>query len=560
MTQYTTASPPATNATTCADVRLQPSRLIIGWMGASIITIFIAVFGLQRSFEIGRLSAPPWYDDVYYLYTTQALLHAAGHQSWLETLRQFIEQHAPLSTLLGVIGFLAVPNGLVGPYVANCLVLGGFLIGCVILLRPLPTLATIGIIAAIGAIPVASLSITEFRPDFAWGFLNGLAATALLRPQLFAFNSKRLLLIGWLCGLALVSKPSASPATVAILAVAFGGAVLLHLGAQEHGVLPTRAREVARAIALIGLGAVIVAGPVYALTWRQVYDYIKLALFDLNDQNTIAGDLLFHVLYYSTGDGGRIVLGNAFWVLLAFWITVLAYAAIYARRSLPRLMCYLAVIVVAYALPSQTVVKSLFFGGAFYGVLIVSSVAVTADLWRQLAQSRTRPVLLNGAAGLIGAVGVALLVATNAIYHPVVLMAYAPDAHKDVVDATAQIWPLLRDHVLSHERNEPNGRIYNVMVLSPEPVTAGALSLYAATEDIPLRAYGFYYARTLDELVQQLKTMDFVVVTNSIPYQLYGPRLGDALMETMDLRADFMLILSYPRAVGGIVKVYEHKA
>jgi hypothetical protein len=123
------------------------------------------------------------------------------------------------------------------------------------------------------------------------------------------------------------------------------------------------------------------------------------------------------------------------------------------------------------------------------------------------------------------------------------------------VDATAQIWPLLKDHVVGREGEEPNYRLRNVMVLWPEPVTADALSLYVATEDIPLRAHEFYHARTLDELIQQLKDTDFAVVTNSIPHQLYGPRLGDALMAAMDQRADFKLILSYPRVVGGIVKV-----
>src|SRR5262245_55348528 len=130
------------------------SRSIAVGTAVVVVTIFVAFFGLQRSSEIGRLAAPPGYDDVAYLFTAQVLLHAAQHQSWLETLRQLIDQHAPLSTFLAVLGFLAVPQGWAGPYIANCLVLGGFLVGCAVLLRPLPTAAIIGAIAAIGAIPV----------------------------------------------------------------------------------------------------------------------------------------------------------------------------------------------------------------------------------------------------------------------------------------------------------------------------------------------------------------------------------------------------------------------
>jgi hypothetical protein len=97
------------------------------------------------------------------------------------------------------------------------------------------------------------------------------------------------------------------------------------------------------------------------------------------------------------------------------------------------------------------------------------------------------------------------------------------------------------------------------MVLSPEPVTAGALSLLAVTQDVPLRAYGTYYARTIDELVLQIKNFDYAVVTNSVQSQLYGPRLGDAFMKVMDDRQDFKPIASYSRLVGGTVRVYERR-
>jgi hypothetical protein len=163
------------------------SRSIAVGMAVLVVTVFVAFFGLQRSFEVGRLAVPPKYaDDVSYLLAAQVLLHGAQHQSWWETLRQLIDQHAPLSTFLGVLGFLAVPQGWAGPYMANCVVFGGFLAGCAVLLRSLPTVAIIGAIAAIGAIPVASVSITEFRPDFAWGFLSGLAAAALLGGGYFS--------------------------------------------------------------------------------------------------------------------------------------------------------------------------------------------------------------------------------------------------------------------------------------------------------------------------------------------------------------------------------------
>jgi hypothetical protein len=154
---------------------------------------------------------------------------------------------------------------------------------------------------------------------------------------------------------------------------------------------------------------------------------------------------------------------------------------------------------------------------------------------------------------------VALLVIENMLRPPTVLMAQSPEARRDSLDASAYIWSVLKEHTLAREQGQPSPRrIEQVMVLTPEPVTAGALSLYAATEDVPLRAAGFYYVKSVDDLVARLGEFDFAIATNSISYQLYGPRLGDSFLAVMDSRTDFKPIATYSRIVGGIVKVYEH--
>jgi hypothetical protein len=506
---------------------------------------------------MGRLSEAPLYDDVVYLYTAQALLHAAHHQPWLETLRQLVDQHAPLSTFLGALGFLIIPEGLSGPYVANGLVLDGFLTGCVLLLRPMPVAAAAGIIAAVGAIPIASLSITEFRPDFAWGMLNGLAVVALLRRHLLTFGWTVLVAIGVLCGLALVSKPSASPATAVILTAAFGGSMLLQLATPSADGIRMRLPAITRVTILISLGAALAAGPVFGVIWHDVYTYIHWVLVELHDQHSVPGDNLVQLLYYSTGDGGGVTLGWALWMLLAFWAAALGYGLLAARDLVPRLLCYLSVILISYAIPSCTAVKSLFLGSAFYGVLIASSVAVAGDLWCRVQLWR-RPGIHVAIAAIICATGVALLVVQNMIEAPKVLMTYSPEGRRESLEASTYIWSELKKRTLAREEHQPSlGRMAQVMVLTPEPVTAGALSLYAATEDVPLRAFGFYYARSVNDLLSRLAEFDFVVVTNSIPSQLYGPRLGDIFLAEMNSRMDFKNIATYSRILGGTVKVYE---
>jgi hypothetical protein len=383
-----------------------------------------------------------------------------------------------------------------------------------------------------------------------------------LHRRLFQFSWKRSLLIGLLCGVALVSKPSTGPFTAVILATAFVGSVLLYVLdvlARDRAAVRTGFRAIARVTALIGLGAAIVAGPVYAIIWRDVYAYILLALVELHDVNAAPGDFLFQLLFYSTGPAGGTVLGQALWVLLLFWVAAFT-CAIYKGDLLPRLICYLAVILVAYAIPTYTDTKTLWLGGAFYGTLIALTCAIVGELWRIAAKSNRLTGLRIGAAGLIGVAGIALLVRANALHHPVVFVLWAsPEVQTDTTKAAAQVWSVLKDHVVSREKELATPKTYNVMVLSPEPVTDDTLSLLAVTQDVPLRAYGAYYAKTIDELVLQIKNFDYAVVTNSIQQPLPGPRLSDVFVKVMDDRPDFKLITSYSRLVGGTVKVYEHR-
>jgi hypothetical protein len=296
------------------------------------------------------------------------------------------------------------------------------------------------------------------------------------------------------------------------------------------------------------------------MIWRDTYAYILLALVELHDQNKVPGDLPFQLQFYTTGEyGGGIVLGWAFLALSLFWVAAIAYCATVKGGLLPRLIGYLAVILIAYAIPTYSDVKSLFLGGAFYGTLIALSYAVAGELWCVAAKSQLPTGFIAGVAGLICVTGIGLLVRANALDHPVVLMSTSPEMRKDMLEATAQIWSVLKDHVVSREKELAIPKTYNVMVLSPTPVCAGNLSLLAVTQDVPLRAQGAYYAKTIDDLVLQIKNSDYAVVTSSVQSHLYGPRLGDAFMKVMDDSQDFKLITSYSQLVGGTVRVYERR-
>jgi hypothetical protein len=139
------------------------------------------------------------------------------------------------------------------------------------------------------------------------------------------------------------------------------------------------------------------------------------------------------------------MLGQALWVLPLFWVAALAYSAIYKSGLLPKLLCYLAVIFVAYAILTYNDHKSLYVGGVFYGSLIASSGAVVGELWHTAAKSQRLTALRIATAGLICVTGIALLVGANALRHPVLLFTTSPEMRKDLMEATAQTWSVLKD-------------------------------------------------------------------------------------------------------------------
>ena len=501
-----------------------PSRLRSKWIWCALALLatigFVATVALERSVEIGRLSMPIWYDDVVYLFEAQSVLHDALHQSLAKTLHQLLDEHALIPVLLGCIGFLVKPDGLTGPYVADSVLLLVFLIGCIRQLRRMPTALIIGVVFAVGSIPLASLSVTEFRPDFGWGLITALAVIEAVSTNPFVCSRTKLVGLGLLTGLALISKPSAVPVTFAMVALALAGTIWIHW-TEAPGAVPLRTRL--NRLLLLLVPIVVIAGPVYIVVGAEIYHYIILGLVTLKDQNTTSGDMYFHLQYYSFGDGGHTALGSALPVCCAIWLAGLLFAPFYSRAMTTRFLLLLAVLAGSYIAPTQTPVKSVFFGSAFYALLVLSAVYVAARLAETAAGHWPRARFWPGFAATMFLAGGGVLLYANLIDHPTGLMEPTDARRQDLTEGTAKIWAMLKEHVLAARQAQPRDGASIVMVLAPEPITGGWISLYGVIENVPLRGAGAYYAATLDDANVILKSADYVVAGNSLQYQLYGP-------------------------------------
>jgi hypothetical protein len=526
-----------------------------------LVFLLVAVVSLRRSVECGRLSIPPFYDDVVYLFYSQLVIHSVAHQSFLATAYQIVNQHSPLTTFFGVVGYWLVPLGELGPYVVSSGHVLLYLLACALLLRSLPALLVVGVVCAVGAVPMLRIFIVEFRPEPAWATLTAVSAIAFFAMNLLTGSRRGQIGIGLLAGLAVISKPTTAPVTIVVLGVAFIASVLVqYVESRQCGrALPLRAAILAAVTVWTALLVVVL--PIGAIIGREVYDYIVWVMTAVTKQVGLRGGVTDQLLFYSFGPGGLLLLGWALPISLAAWGIGIAYALLRQRSALPRILAVFAVILVSYLIPSVTVAKSVWFGSAFDAILVLATAYLIALLGETIAGWSHLPAKLRAVVSTSGGIaGISLLLISNLIAQPSGLLGLDLAARNDITNRTARIWDVLRKHELVRKEAEPPGHISNVMTIAIEPIAGPVIGLYGVKEDLPIRGADYSYASSIDELLTQLPNMDYVVVGPSYKFVLNGAGLGDALRDAMDTKPQFSRIAALP--IGrfrAFVEIYERR-
>ena len=87
-------------------------ELKIVWVAVLIfiLTAIIACTGIRASLEFGRLSVPPTYDDVVYFISAVKWLAVWPSRSVAESFYALLNEHAPVSTVMAIAGFLSRPG------------------------------------------------------------------------------------------------------------------------------------------------------------------------------------------------------------------------------------------------------------------------------------------------------------------------------------------------------------------------------------------------------------------------------------------------------------------
>jgi hypothetical protein len=532
-----------------------------------VLTTITASLSLRLAEQFGRLSVPPLYDDVSYFLAATRWLNDAPSQGIAANVYGLLHQHAPFSTLTAVIGFSLHPDGYLGPYAINAVVILAFLLGLARLLWSRSLVDIVTCLVGAACVPMLWQTMTEARPDLPWGLALGLAIGAVLHRPLLQRRRRSNFGVGVLCGLASAIKPSAFPASFACIGLAAGAQLACEC--LKSGVQTFRAAVALAAVPALVFAAGLLAGavPIVGIELVPTIRYILKAMIYDRDFWVLHESFRTSLMHYSIGFEGQLALNYWLWIGLAFATLRICLAVFHDRRDVAAAATILIAGLVAHAIPTLSNIKSYFLGAMFYGVFIVTMMlnfgAVVAGLDAIISRLTSRPTLqrwLSSGRHLVPLAVVLSLFVANCFPGRVALpTSLTPDQIQDIRTATAKVWSLLQQRSLLQdgEASAHPGRVPLISFSSPYPVTPTTIQLYAVQARMRLDVRGEFFNRTLDAAEKALLASDVAILTSSIPHNLPGPRMGDELIGRMDANPGMCLVDSLPLLTTRVIRMYR---
>lgn len=409
-------------------------------------------------------------------------------------------------------------------------------------------------------VPVLWQTMTEARPDLPWGLAPGLAIGAILHRPFLERSWRSICILGLLCGIAAIIKPTGFPASLAYIGLTAGGRLLSDCLASDIRTFREGIRRAGPPALLFTVAVSASAATLLGVHLVQTIQYVLRAMIYDRDFWVVDEPLRTGLQHYSIGFEGKLALNYWPWVGLALMAMRLGLALLSDRRDVGAAVAFLAAILVAYLIPSLSNLKSFFIGAFFYDAFIVTMMlnffAVVAALDALVARLLLRPVWQHRLKSAIHfaplAVAGCLFVASCIPGRIGLATALTPNQIQDIRTATAKVWSLLQQRSAATSDKGP------VVVFSSfYPVTPTAIELYAAQANMPLDVRGEYFNRTAEAAEKALLASDVAVVSSSMPQNLPGPRMGDELIRRMEASPIMCLVDKFPLLAIREIRIYR---
>ena len=266
---------------------------------------------VQYSFRHGRLLGPPLYDDVTYFNDGLQRLDVAEREGLVSVIRSHVQDppHSPFATYLAAASFALFGSRDWAPYAGNVVIVLTFVGFVGYLLREAPRWIRVVIQAFALTVPLAGVSVFDFKPDMACALVTAMGCVLALEKPLFTVAGRgRSIAVGSCFGLALLIKPSIFALTVILLVAS----ILLARACDRRQTADASARAaMTPSIAWCVATAVLLAAPHFVASGRHYVHYIRASILARDKPiPDYAGSVADKALYYVTGPGGRQMLGG----------------------------------------------------------------------------------------------------------------------------------------------------------------------------------------------------------------------------------------------------------
>ncbi|MDB5171379.1 MAG: hypothetical protein JWN51_152 [Phycisphaerales bacterium] len=508
---------------------------------------------LQFSLRHGRLMLFPYYDDVGYLadglFRLQTL-YDFGLNGLVSTYRT-LPPHSPYSSFMAFVGFALFGYHDWAPYVTNSLLTLGYFLLADRLLRGAALWQKAVCFAFIAGIPFVGMAVHEFRPDHAAALFTSVGVLTLLWGPFVYGSRRRQIVAGVWFGLAMLTKPPVFPQTLAIGVAAL---VLATLSDWLAGGSPPHARSAARAWTAVLVPFALIPLPHYVLDGKRILRYIYEILFgSFKESYQNQGGTGRQISYYLTGEGGRIMLGRH-WLLLLIMLFVCGLGVLAMRRrgDIVRAAALLLMVLLAWLIPTAIRTKQEFFGLtfdtllAFLVIYLLGRLLVAGRLRGGWARTASQGLILAAAAS-----GLWLFQwptrggnfstgwqenrrqIVDGIFHSIV-------AHSTFGGAVAAPAPdaSIPDSEKSHAPTP------TVVLCGIGDMNDDLLKYLALKEQISLRAWFNEYAATPEQVIHDFDGADFIIAAESgttlvadfLPCSLWQDQLLAATRARLDFK------------------------
>ena len=511
-----------------------------------VSSVFTAIV-IQYSFRRGRLLIYPAYDDVVYMLDGLRRLdnvYQSGPPAFfLKWMRD--PPHAPLSSLLAFLSFLVLGIHDWAPYVANGVIILTLVAFTDRLMKQTSAMCRMAAIIFVLSTPVAAEAVHEFRPDIAGALFTTIAVVTLLDGRLIGSDWIRPVGAGIFFGLALFSKMTIFPLTVAVSMCALAVAI-----ARDRLIEPFGSRPVMRVAGLFIVPAALFAGPQYLIGLKQTIKYIYDTQFGRNAGVWILKvPIRQHLMFFLNGDGARVMLGNHRFILVAIFLLGSVYLGITRRRDqILNSLAYATVILVAYLIPTLNLHKHQFFGVVFHLSLIFSALLILRHL---MSVEGDRPATIPWAQALMVSVSIAGIFLFQ-------WPAFQTPEETAQSDRRKQIDDQIIEAILDHK-----GPAASTAMLTTAGYVSSDLFNYLVLKRKQSISFGdLAFSNDLEEHRRSWPNMDFVIAaerddSESAPY-VPSQAIQNELLSALHSSPDFVQIAAIPTLNGKCFFVFQN--